>query len=121
MVINNPEWDSVEVESLHTNRIVPVYPLTQNINQKYIRRLTLQVVGYWAPKLTDHLPERIRQSVGLPDLGTALLQMHLPASMEKLQAARQRLAFDEIFFLQLGAFRQKRNWQSAPGKIYEIG
>ena len=54
------------------------------------------------------------------DLGTALLQMHLPTSMEKLHDARQRLAFDEIFFLQLGALRQKRDWQSVPGRIFEV-
>ena len=75
-----------------------------------------QVVTYWAPKLTDHLPDTIRQSASLPDIGTALLQIHFPDLDQKLQAARQRLAFDEIFFLQTGVMRQRRDWQKSPGQ-----
>ena len=120
LVMKSPEWEPVEVENLHTNRIVPVYPLTANVNQQWMRRLMHQVVTYWAPKLTDHLPETIRQAADLPDLGTALLQAHFPDSNEKLQAARQRLAFDEIFFLQTGVLRQRRDWQSVPGRIFSV-
>jgi ATP-dependent DNA helicase RecG len=110
----------LEVENLHTNRIVPIYSLTANVSQRWMRKLMNQVVTYWAPKLTDHLPETIRQAAELPDLGTALLQAHLPDTDEKLQAARQRLAFDEIFFLQTGVLRQRRDWQSSPGRIFEV-
>ncbi len=120
LVMNSPDWEPVEVENLHTNRIVPVYPLTANVTQKWLRKLMHQVVTYWAPKLTDHLPETIRRAADLPDLGTALLQAHFPDSAEKLQAARQRLAFDEIFFLQTGVLRQRRDWKSAPGRIFEV-
>ncbi|HEX7596583.1 MAG TPA: OB-fold nucleic acid binding domain-containing protein, partial [Polyangia bacterium] len=120
LVMNSPDWEPVEVENLHTNRIVPVYPLTANVNQQWMRRLMHTVVTYWAPKLTDHLPEKVRQAASLPDLGTALLQAHFPDSDEKLQAARQRLAFDEIFFLQTGVLRQRRDWQSAPGRIFSV-
>jgi len=121
LVMNNPDWEPVEVENLHTNRIVPVYPLTANVTQKWLRKLMHQVVTYWAPRLTDHLSGTIRQSAGLPDLGTALLQAHFPDSAEKLHTARQRLAFDEIFFLQTGVLRQRRDWQSVPGRIFEVG
>jgi ATP-dependent DNA helicase RecG len=120
LVMNSPDWEPVEVENLHTNRIVPVYPLTANVNQQWLRKLMHQVVTYWAPKLTDHLPESIRQAANLPDLGTALLQAHFPDSMDKLQAARQRLAFDEIFFLQTGVLRQRRDWLSVPGRIFSV-
>ncbi len=120
LVMNSPEWEPVEVENLHTNRIVPIYSLTANVSQRWIRTLTKQVVTYWAPKLTDHLPENIRQAAELPDLSTALLQAHLPDTDAKLQAARQRLAFDEIFFLQTGVLRQRRDWQSAPGRTFEV-
>jgi ATP-dependent DNA helicase RecG len=120
MVMNSPDWEPVEAENLHTNRIVPVYPLTQNVTQKWLRKLMHQVVTYWAPKLTDHLPEAVRTAAALPDLGTALLQIHWPASQEKLKAARERLAFDEIFFLQMGVLRQRRDWQSVAGRLFEV-
>ena len=120
LVMNSPDWEPVEVENLHTNRIVPIYSLTANVTQKWLRTLMSQVVTYWAPKLTDHLPDTIRQAADLPDLGTALLQAHFPDSNAKLQAARQRLAFDEIFFLQTGVLRQRHDWQSSPGRIFEV-
>ncbi len=121
VVMNGPDWEPVEVENLHTNRIVPVYSLTQNVTQKWLRKLMFQVVTYWAPKLTDHLPDSVCKSANLPDIGTALLQVHRPDSQEKLQAARARLAFDEIFFLQMGVLRQRRDWQSLAGQVFEVG
>jgi ATP-dependent DNA helicase RecG len=120
LVMNSPDWEPVEVENLHTNRIVPIYPLTANVTQKWLRKLMHQVVTYWAPRLTDHLPETIRAAAGLPDLCTALLQAHFPDSDAKLQAARQRLAFDEIFFLQTGVLRQRRDWQLVPGRLFPV-
>jgi ATP-dependent DNA helicase RecG len=120
LVMNSPEWEPVEVENLHTNRIVPIYPLTANVSQKWMRGLMHQVVTYWAPKLTDHLPETVRQSVDMLELGTALLQAHFPDSDAMLKAARQRLAFDEIFFLQTGVLRQRRDYQAVPGRIFEV-
>jgi ATP-dependent DNA helicase RecG len=120
LVMNNPDWEPVEAENLHTNRIVPVYPLTQNVTQKWLRKLMNQVVTYWAPKLTDPLPRSILEETGLPDLGTALLQAHFPDSQQQLHAARQRLAFDELFYLQMGVLRQRRHWQAAAGRVFEV-
>ena len=120
LVMNSPDWESVEVENLHTNRIVPIYPLTANIAQKWLRARMKDVVSYWAPRLTDHLPASIRSAAELPDLNTALLQVHFPDNQESLRAARQRLAFDEIFFLQMGVLRQKRDWQAAAARVFDV-
>jgi len=120
LVMNSPDWEPVEVENLHTNRIVPIYPLTANITQKWLRARMKDVVSYWAPKLTDHLPASIRSAAELPDLNTALLQVHFPDNQESLHAARQRLAFDEIFFLQMGVLRQKRDWQAAAARVFAV-
>ncbi len=119
LVMNNPELEPLEQEHLHTNRIVPVYPLTANITQRWLRKLMYDVVTHYAPRLYDNLPEYIRQSEELVDLGTALLQVHFPGSLEQLKHARYRLAFDEIFFLQLGVLRQKVAWQERPGSIFQ--
>jgi ATP-dependent DNA helicase RecG len=120
LVMNNPDVEPVEAEHLHTNRIVPIYPLTQRITQKWLRGLMSQVVNYWAPALVDHLPESIRNSAGLTALGRAIGQAHFPDSQDELKKARARLAFDEIFFLQMGVLGQKRDWQSATARRFEI-
>ena len=119
-IINNPDVESLDQELLHTNRIVPVYPLTASITQHWLRGIMHKTVTYWAPRIVDYLPERIRRSANLADLPTALAQCHRPDSLESLKAARERLAFDEIFFLQLGVLRQKKNWQSADAQKYEV-
>jgi ATP-dependent DNA helicase RecG len=118
LVMNNPELEPLEQQNLHTNRIVPVYSLTENITQRWLRKQMYQVVTYWAPRIPDHLPDSIRKAANLLDLPTALLQVHFPDSMEKLRSARQRLAFDEIFFLQLGVLRQKHTWQNRSARVF---
>ena len=120
LVMNNPDWEPVETENLHTNRIAPVYALTANITQKWLRQLMSQVVNYWAPKVSDPLPETIKKAAGLYGLGEAIRQAHYPDSQETLKRARERLAFDEIFYLQMGVLRQKRDWQAAIGRIFDV-
>ncbi|MBI5934015.1 MAG: ATP-dependent DNA helicase RecG [Chloroflexi bacterium] len=119
LVMTNPDFEPVEAEHLHTNRIVPIYPLTAKITQKWLRGLMNQVVTYWAPALVDHLPDSIRTSAGLLPLGRAIGQAHFPDSQDELKRARARLAFDEIFFLQMGVLGQKRDWQAATARRFE--
>ena len=120
LVMNSPDWEPVEDENLHTNRIVPVYPLTERITQKWLRNQMRQVVLYWAPAVADALPESVRKAERLMPLGEALLQVHFPDSQEKLKAGRERLAFDEIFYLQMGVLRQKRDWKTVEARRFSI-
>jgi ATP-dependent DNA helicase RecG len=120
LVMKSPDWEMVDTENLHTNRIVPIYALTAKITQKWLRKQMKQVVGYWAPKIPDYLPESVRFSAKLVELKTALEDVHFPKSQSRLQKARERLAFDEIFFLQMGVLRQKRDWQSVTGRIFNV-
>ncbi len=119
LVMNSPDWEMVEVENLHTNRIVPIYSLTEGVQQKWLRKLMNQVVTHWSPRVADPLPESVLEPARLSDLGMAILQTHFPDSQEELKAARRRLAFDEIFFLQMGVLRQKRDWQSVEARVFE--
>ena len=120
LVMNSPDWEPIEVESLHTNRIVPVYSLTERITQKWLRNLMNQVITYWAPAVVDALPDSVRNSANMMSLGDALLQVHFPETQDKLEAARKRLAFDEIFYLQMGVLQQKRDWKSVEARRFTI-
>lgn len=119
LVMTNPEIEPIEQDHLHTNRIVPVYPLTAGLTQKNLRRMIYQTVTYWAPRVQDYLPEKVRSAVKLVDLSTALLNIHFPESQDLLDVARWRLAFDEIFLLQMGVLRQKRTWQTAVAQVFD--
>ncbi|MCX8061931.1 MAG: OB-fold nucleic acid binding domain-containing protein, partial [Anaerolineales bacterium] len=118
LVFVNPEIEPIDKELLHSGRIVPVYRLTENITQRWLRRTIKQVVDRYAPKLVDYMPLSIRQSAQLMELSKAVYQAHFPDSTENLERARYRLAFDEIFFLQMGVLRQKYEWQQRPGRPF---
>jgi len=120
LVMNSPEWEPLEQEHLHTNRIVPVYSLTAKVTQKMLRRIMYQTVAFWAPRIQDYLPEWVRQAGELMPLSRALLNIHFPESHEDLKAAQDRLAFDELFLLQLGVLQQKRAWQANTAAIFEV-
>ncbi len=117
-IMNGPEWEPLEQQNLHTHRIVPVYPLTANIKQRWMRKVMYEVVTYWSPRVADPLPETVLQSAQLMDLPTALYQAHFPSTSGELAAARHRLAYDEIFLLQLGVMSQKRSWQDRTARTY---
>ena len=119
LILKSPTWELLDKKSLHTNRIVPVYPLTADITQKWLRQMLHQVVSYWALRVQDYLPKFLRKSAGLMPLQTALLQAHFPDSWEKLEMARHRLAFDEIFLLQLGVLRQRRQWTEHTARVFD--
>jgi ATP-dependent DNA helicase RecG len=110
LTMNSPEWEPLERQQLHTNRIVPVYGLTSGVTPKWLRRVINAVVERYAPRVPDPLPLTVRESAGVISLPQALRQVHFPDSTEDLQRAQARLAFDEMFYLQLGVLRQKQDW-----------
>jgi len=106
----HPEMERVEGdedESVHMGRIVPIYPLASGISQRWLRQVIATVLERYADALEEALPEPLRQSRGWPVLSQAVHELHFPSSWQTLEAARERLAFDELFRFQL-ALAQRR-------------
>lgn len=118
--MNDPAFETLDQSHLNTNRITPIYPLTAGLTQKDLRTAVNSALRFNITRLQDYLPIEIKKTTGLIDLPVALHQVHYPDSFDLLRSARDRLAFDEIFFLQLGVQQQKQNWQSIPACRYEI-
>jgi ATP-dependent DNA helicase RecG len=121
-VFLSPEWELMEGQDLvHTARLVPVYPLTQGLRHRQVRKLMKGFIDLWAPRVPDFLPEGLRQRLGLLELPAGIAQAHYPEDTAAKDRARVRLAFDELFLLQLGVMSRKRDWQeSKPGSPFEI-
>jgi ATP-dependent DNA helicase RecG len=119
LLMTNPEWEPMEADNLHANRIVPVYPLTAKLTQRWLRGQMNKVVEYWALRVQDYLPRSVRKAADLVELPEALLQVHFPDSHEDLHKAQHRLAFDEIFLLQLGVLRKKKAWGERTARSFE--
>jgi len=116
-VFESPEWELVEDRELvHTGRLVPIYSLTQGLRPRQVRKLMKEAVDQWAGQVPDFLPEALKTRHNLLDLPQAISQAHYPQDEAMKDNARTRLAFDELFLLQLGVLNQKRDWQaSQPG------
>ncbi len=110
LVFNSPDWEPLELEPLRTRRIVPIYPLTEGLTASKMREVMQRTVRDWSVRVPDPLPVALRKRRRLYSLAYAIQQMHFPESHEALRQARQRLAFDELFLLQLGVQRQRREW-----------
>lgn len=116
-VFQSPEWELVEgQEYTHTGRLVPVYPLTQGMRPRQIRKIMKDFIEDRAELVTDFMPSGLRDRLELMELPAAIRQAHYPDDEPARDQARVRLAFDELFLLQLGVMNRKREWQeSRPG------
>ena len=57
--------------------------------------------------IRETLPQEVIAANRLPSLAFALSNIHFPKDTRSLEAARYRLKFEELFFLQLSLLRQK--------------
>jgi len=116
LTFSSPEWEPLQKELLHTGRLVPIYPLTEGLKPRWLRRLMKSAVDEWAGKLVDPLPTSMRLNLNLMDLVTSVRQMHFPDNGEMLERARRRLCFEEFLLIQLGVLRQRHEWLQQPGQ-----
>ena len=121
-VFESPEWELLgDKELIHTGRLVPVYPLTQGLYPRQVRKWTKETVDGYAWQLSDFLPPEIKTRCQLLDLPTAIAQIHYPDDQAMAEKARGRLSFDELLLLQLGVLAKKRDWQEGqPGNAFHI-
>lgn len=87
--------------SLHAGRMVPVYPLTEGLGLRALRRIIHNALESYVDKMPDCLPDAIRIENDLYSRRQALWGIHFPKDEQDKDEARRRLAFDELFTLQL--------------------
>lgn len=118
-VFQSPEYEPLTEDLIHTGRLVPIYSLTEGLSHRVVRRLVKETVDLWAPRLSDFLPEEVRSRAQLLVLSKAINQAHYPENESLKDSARKRLAFDEMFLIQLGLLSRRREWRDG-GKANSI-
>ncbi|MFC1984387.1 ATP-dependent DNA helicase RecG [Chloroflexota bacterium] len=120
-VFESPEWELEDRELIHTGRLVPLYSLTQGLRPRQVRKLMKGVIDQWALQVEDFLPPDLKERCNLLGLPQAINHTHYPEDEVVKARARVRLAFDELFLLQLGVLSKKRDWQEGqPGNPLSI-
>jgi ATP-dependent DNA helicase RecG len=118
--LDNPAFEDVDDEMVATGRLAPIYPLTEGLAQKRLRNLARQALDEFVHLVTDPLPADLRNEYNLPDLATALEQVHFPDDAERLAVARNRLAFDEFLYIQLGVLQRRRDLHTRTAPAFAV-
>ena len=120
----HPEFDLLDQDEAapETGMILPLYPGTAELKLKGLdsRRFRRVLAGCWERMvpLPDHFSTEFRQQFGLPELSTALRQIHAPDDEDWIRKATHRLKFDEHFFLQLLMALRRQSLDSLPGRAF---
>jgi ATP-dependent DNA helicase RecG len=93
--------------TMHTARIVPIYPLTKNLTAKQLRYVMSSIIGL-ASYIKDWLPISLVAKNKLEKLPWAIKQIHFPDNKNNLNRALERIKFDELFLIQLRASLAKQ-------------
>lgn len=131
MTMRGPEYellDEDELPDMCGGRIVPVYHETNGLSSKQIRRIIRSIFDHYADQLQEMLPLTMRTQLGVPSLPEALPVLHFPNQERSVEALNecatpehQRLAFEELFLLQLAlAMRRQGQTQDIEGIAFAV-
>src|SRR5690242_4225293 len=112
LVLTSPEYEVMNGNpTLHTGRLVPIYPETRGVSSKWLRRQVYKIIHEYQDQLDEYLPYSIIEQENLPTYHEAIEHIHFPESLQQATTAKNRLAFDEVFLLQLAAAQRRKLWR----------
>lgn len=117
------EWEEASdtLDSLSSNRIVPIYPSTEGLTQKRLRGAMDCALKRYSEHIRDVLPADVVSQKRLLSSAAAYANIHFPESEAMRCAARERLVFEEFFLLQLSLARKRVNYANDhPGIRFEV-
>lgn len=115
---SHPSYELLSSEEDANLRLVPIYPLSAGLTRNWITGIIKYALSLLDENHADPIPDEIREKNELCTLKYALSNIHFPPDDIALSIARNRLAFEELFILQLGLVSLKnRNYKTTPVKI----
>lgn len=114
--MENPIWERAG-EREQTGRFVPIYPSTEGLSQTILQSVIRRTLTRLGPRIPEVLPEEIRERQNLLPRRVAFQKIHFPESLEDFEKARETLAFEELFLLQLGLILHRK--REATGRAIE--
>jgi ATP-dependent DNA helicase RecG len=89
-------------------RILPIYPLSEGLTQATVRKIVRGALDAVLPDLQPGLPDSLRRARGLRSLREALGGAHFPSGIAEAESSRAALAYEELFFFEMGVLRRAR-------------
>ena len=94
------EFERLDASDGPSAPILPIYPLTQGISQRLLRRWTRTALDR-LDEVEDPLPNGLLDQYDLPPLGQALANLHYPETPADRDRARRRFIWEEFFWWEL--------------------
>ena len=118
----SPEYEIIDRDdkSLSMGRIVPIYPLTRGMTQRYLRRIIRTGLDRFREDLIDTLPVSIRNKHRLINIKRSVENIHFPQSRELQEEAHRRISFEEFFLFQLSVIKRRMNLVMRDGVSHEV-
>lgn len=98
--VSSPVFEPIEKYN-EVGRIVPIYPLTEGISNKEVRRIIETAYKDYSQYIEDIIPEDLIRKYNLMTRKDALKKIHFPEDYKEFERARATLAYEELLVLQL--------------------
>ncbi|MDD3464698.1 MAG: ATP-dependent DNA helicase RecG [Candidatus Cloacimonetes bacterium] len=100
--------DSEELDFWKKREFLPVYRLSGDLTQKFLRRVVYSAFELFTSQIEENLPEELIAKRGFLPRKVALQKMHFTLHPEELDKVRKRFVYEEFFYSQLLWARHKR-------------
>ena len=119
--LSNPSYEKKgDNESIHSNRIIPIYDTTFGVSSKWLRYAIHTILAQLKNTGQETLPEDILKEKGFPPLKTALEHIHFPESQKQADTAKKRFAFEELFSILLFVITERKKIASVKAPPVEF-
>jgi len=110
LTINNPTFEKTNTKAVNTGRLLPVYHENSTLTSRWLRKQVFPLL-YLSKKIPETLPQPLLKEYDLMTLPEAITEVHFPLSEKSKDASRYRLAFEELFLIQLHLGKQRLKWK----------
>ena len=113
--MTNPRWEEIEPDENSVTidgGLRPVYPANEYISSSTIATLICEVIAVALPQIEDHFSVDECKRLDMPELREAYRMVHNPQSESESKEGRRRIAYDELFLLQLGVMLKRHHRQT---------
>jgi len=112
ITLQSPVVEQSKSTQIHAGTTVPIYPQHDVITSRWLRE-KIHSLLYLTKDLPEVLPDEILVEEKLMPKSLAVQEIHFPTSQEKMESARDRLGYEELFLLQLKSLKKKKEWQES--------
>lgn len=118
----SPEYEIItgSKKSVHTGRLIPLYPETAGVSSKWLRGRVAFAYPRVEKKLTEYLPASTIKNYNFLKYNKSISAVHFPDNSESAENGKVRLSFNELLFYQLQSLLRKRGWQKT-NVLYKLG